>query len=41
MCALAFMLANLFNVHIGMTFSGGFLDLVIYGMIPVLKGTNF
>lgn len=41
MCALAFMLANLLGVHIGMTFSGGFLDLVIYGMLPVLKGTNF
>ncbi|MBD5422950.1 MAG: PTS transporter subunit EIIC [Mycoplasma sp.] len=41
MCALAFMLANLMGVHIGMTFSGGLLDLIIYGMIPVLKGTNF
>lgn len=41
MCALAFMLANVLGVHIGMTFSGGFLDLVIYGMLPVLKGTNF
>ncbi|UUD35186.1 glucose PTS transporter subunit IIA [Mycoplasmopsis caviae] len=40
-CALAFMLANLLGVHIGMTFSGGIMDLIIYGIIPVLKGTNF
>lgn len=41
MCALSFMLANVMNVHIAQSFSGGFLDLVLYGMVPVLKGTNF
>ena len=41
MCALSFMLANIMNVHIAQSFSGGFLDLVLYGMVPVLKGTNF
>ena len=41
MCALSFMLMNVANVHLAQSFSGGFLDLVIYGMVPVLKGTNF
>ena len=41
MCATSFLLANLLSVHIGMALSGGFLDLVIYGMIPMMKGTNF
>ena len=41
MCALSFMLANIMNVHIAQSFSGGFLDLMLYGMVPVLKGTNF
>ncbi|VEU59257.1 PTS transporter subunit IIABC [Mesomycoplasma neurolyticum] len=40
-CALAFMLMNLFGAHIGQVFSGGFLDLIIYGALPVLKGTKF
>lgn len=41
MCALSFLLANVLNVHIAMAFSGGFIDLIVYGMVPVLKGTNF
>ena len=41
MCALSFMLMNVMNVHLAQSFSGGFLDLVLYGMVPVLKGTNF
>ena len=41
MCALSFLMANVLSVHIGMAFSGGFLDLVVYGMVPVMKGTNF
>lgn len=41
MCATAFLLMNLMGAHIGMTFSGGVLDLVIYGIIPMAKGTNF
>lgn len=40
-CAVSFLMANILSVHIGMAFSGGFLDLIVYGMIPVLKGTNF
>lgn len=41
MCATSFMLMNVLQVHIAQAFSGGFLDLMIYGAIPVLKGTNF
>ncbi|EFF41430.1 PTS transporter subunit IIABC [Mycoplasmopsis alligatoris] len=41
MCAVSFMLANLLQVHIPMAFSGGLLDLVIYGIIPMVKGTNW
>ncbi|ADE19812.1 PTS transporter subunit IIABC [Mycoplasma crocodyli] len=40
-CALSFMIANLLGVHIPMAFSGGLLDLTIYGIIPFAKGTNF
>ncbi|ADN68669.1 PTS transporter subunit IIABC [Mycoplasmopsis fermentans] len=40
-CALSFLLANVLGVHIGMSFSGGIMDLIIYGIIPVMKGTNF
>ncbi|MDW2833854.1 glucose PTS transporter subunit IIA [Mesomycoplasma ovipneumoniae] len=41
MMALSFMFANLAGVHIPMAFSGGVLDLLIYGAVPVQKGTNF
>ncbi|MBW0594580.1 hypothetical protein HUN03_00178 [Mycoplasmopsis anatis] len=41
LCALSFMIANLLGVHVGMAFSGGLLDLLIYGIIPVAKGTHF
>ncbi len=41
MCAVSFLMANILSVHIGMAFSGGFLDLVVYGIVPVMKGTNF
>lgn len=41
MCAISFMLMSVVGAHVGMTFSGGFLDLMIYGAVPVLKGTNF
>ena len=37
----SFMLMNLLGAHIGMTFSGGILDLIIYGIIPLQKGTHF
>ncbi|VEU75887.1 PTS transporter subunit IIABC [Mycoplasmopsis columboralis] len=38
---ISFMLANLLGVHIPMIFSGGLLDLTIYGIVPLAKGTNF
>jgi len=41
MAAISFMIMNLVGAHIGMTFSGGFLDLMIYGAIPAGKGTMF
>ena len=41
MCAVSFLLANILSVHVGMALSGGLLDLIIYGMIPMMKGTNF
>ncbi|ATP59446.1 PTS transporter subunit IIABC [Mesomycoplasma dispar] len=41
MMAFSFMFANLAGVHVPMVFSGGVLDLLIYGAIPVQKGTNF
>ena len=28
------MLMYLFNVHVGMTFSGGLIDLAVYGILP-------
>ncbi|MEE3928493.1 glucose PTS transporter subunit IIA [Mycoplasmopsis ciconiae] len=40
-CGVSFMAANLLGVHIPMAFSGGLLDLLIYGIIPVNHGTNF
>ncbi|MCP4336881.1 MAG: PTS transporter subunit EIIC [Mycoplasma sp.] len=41
MAGFSFMLMNVFGAHIGMTFSGGMIDMVIYGMLPVSKGTQF
>ena len=41
MAAISFWLMNILGAHVGMTFSGGFLDLIIYGMIPFAKGTMF
>lgn len=41
MCALAFCLMNILGAHIAQTFSGGFIDLVLYGIIPLQKGTHF
>ena len=42
MCALSFMLANVLGANMGMTFSGGIIDFVIYGAIPdaLGKGVN-
>ncbi|MBG0730966.1 PTS transporter subunit IIABC [Mycoplasma sp. 'Moose RK'] len=41
MMALSFMFANIAGVHVPMVFSGGVLDLLIYGAVPIQKGTNF
>lgn len=34
LCAISFMVMSLLNVHIGMTFSGGLFDYIIYGLLP-------
>ncbi|WP_234805543.1 PTS transporter subunit IIABC [Mycoplasmopsis agassizii] len=41
LCAVAFLLLNVLSVHLAMSFSGGLIDMIIYGMLPVQKGTNF
>lgn len=41
MAAICFLLMNLLGAHMGMTFSGGFIDTIIYGILPVSKGTHF
>ncbi|MCC3160889.1 MAG: glucose PTS transporter subunit IIA [Mollicutes bacterium PWAP] len=38
---VSYMLANILQVHVGMTFSGGILDLIIYGVLPMQQGTHF
>lgn len=35
------MLMYLLNVHVGMTFSGGLIDLVVYGILPGAEFTNW
>lgn len=40
LCGLSFMLMHIFNVGVGQTFSGGFIDFVLYGLLPGLKRTN-
>lgn len=35
---LAFMLMNIFNVRIGLTFSGGLVDFIVYGILPGSAG---
>ncbi|WP_168388351.1 PTS transporter subunit EIIC [Mycoplasma marinum] len=41
MAGFSFMLMNILGSHIGMTFSGGMIDMVIYGILPFAKGTHF
>lgn len=41
MCGFSFMLMNVFGAHIPSVFSGGFIELFIFGILPVLKGTCF
>ncbi|HAX72592.1 MAG TPA: PTS sugar transporter subunit IIA [Firmicutes bacterium] len=38
---LSFMLTYLLNVHVGMNFSGGLIDLIIYGVLPGNQFTNW
>lgn len=41
LCGLSFMLMNLFNVGVGMTFSGGFIDLFLFGILQGNSKTNW
>ena len=41
LAGLSFMLAYMLDVHVGMTFSGGLIDLVIYGVLPGGEFTNW
>ena len=36
--ALSFMLMNMFHVRIGMTFSGGVIDFIMFGLLPGTEG---
>ncbi len=38
---LAYMLMHVFNVGVGMTFSGGIIDLVLFGILPGMEKTNW
>lgn len=38
---LAYMLMHVFNVGVGMTFSGGIIDLVLFGVLPGMEKTNW
>lgn len=38
---LAFMMADLFNITIGQTFSGGFIDYILFGVLQGNDKTNF
>ncbi len=39
-CAMSFWMMNLFGAHMGMTFSGGFIDFIIYGALPDAIGAK-
>ena len=41
MAGLSFLAMNLLGAHVGMTFSGGVIDTIIYGILPMGKGTDF
>lgn len=38
---LAFMMADIFNITIGQTFSGGFIDYILFGILQGNEKTNF
>ncbi|WP_322536593.1 PTS transporter subunit EIIC [Mycoplasmopsis pulmonis] len=37
----AYMFMKIFKAHVGVGFARGFIDYVIYGIVPYQKGTNF
>lgn len=37
----SYMFMEILNAHVGVGFARGFIDLIIYGAVPILKGTNF
>lgn len=41
LAGLSFMLMHIFNVAVGMTFSGGFIDLLLFGILPGNGKTNW
>ena len=38
---LSYMFMELAGAHVGVGFARGFIDLMIYGALPVAKGTQF
>ena len=40
LAGLSFMIMDLLQVKVGMTFSGGFIDFALFGMLPGLTGTE-
>ncbi len=38
---LAFMMADIFNITIGQTFSGGFIDFLLFGVLQGNSKTNY
>ena len=41
LAGLSFMLMHIFGVAVGMTFSGGFIDLLLFGILPGNAKTNW
>lgn len=41
LAGLSFMLMHIFNVAVGMTFSGGLIDLILFGVLPGVAKTNW
>ncbi|WP_381415210.1 PTS transporter subunit EIIC [Spiroplasma endosymbiont of Anurida maritima] len=41
LAAISFFAMGALNVHVTQTISGGFIDLIVFGVIPFAKGTNF
>lgn len=41
LCGLSYMFMHIFNVGVGMTFSGGIIDLVLFGILPGADKTSW